>query len=518
MPGTILELDQNKVIVDRFLAEGGFAHVYVVRNATTMERAVLKRTACPDKESVGLLLNEINIMKSLVGHKSIVEYFDSSITKSRHGGFEVFILMEFCPGGHLVDFMNTKLQQRLKEHEILAIFSDICEAVAYMHYMEDPILHRDIKVENVLIANDGTFKLCDFGSGTLRKVQPNASLSAAEIRQLEDEVEKMTTLQYRAPELCDLYQRKGVTEKALGTTPFEESGKLAILNGRYVIPPTPVYSRDMIKLIESMLEVEPRKRWNIYEVFSKVCSMRGVRCPLINIYQEKIETKAAVIPQQIPKEPEAPNTASTPSIPTITPMRRGRPTPKQSSQTNSLVALNSSGNLTVDSSSSQPKLEAKLEQMQLKSDDDDPFMAVARTKSIPNLRADQLGSQGSITLSLRAGSSSSLNSGHLASPVLSSVPRNPAATRPKSEGSTLDTMWAFANEDSFKEPSPTGPPKPARRRPPPPPPPASKRKSLQENAFPEGVDFSAAGYAPLADDSGGPEDASDPFLVIAKKQ
>jgi AP2-associated kinase len=70
------------------------------------------------------------------------------------------ILMEYCAGGHLVDFLNTRLQNRLSEYEALHIFSQVCQAVSHLHSQRpQAIIHRDIKVENVLIATDGTFKL-----------------------------------------------------------------------------------------------------------------------------------------------------------------------------------------------------------------------------------------------------------------------------------------------------------------------------------------------------------------------
>jgi serine/threonine protein kinase len=156
--------------------------------------------------------------------------------------------------------MNRRLRERLTEAEILQIFVDVCEGVAAMHNLRPALLHRDLKVENILQASNNVFKLCDFGSAT--PVAPRPPSTTAEVRALEADLNRHTTLQYRAPEMVDPYLRRSVDEKsdvwALGvllyklcyyTTPFEEHGPLAILNVQYRIPPYPVYSSQMNTLI-----------------------------------------------------------------------------------------------------------------------------------------------------------------------------------------------------------------------------------------------------------------------------
>lgn len=49
-------------------------------------------------------------------------------------------------GGGIIDLLNKRLRDRLREEEILSIFVDVCEAVAEMHSLERPLLHRDLKV------------------------------------------------------------------------------------------------------------------------------------------------------------------------------------------------------------------------------------------------------------------------------------------------------------------------------------------------------------------------------------
>ncbi len=159
--------------------------------------------------------------------------------------------------------MNRRLRERLTEAEILQIFVDVCEAVAYMHNLRPPLLHRDLKVENILQSSQSSYKLCDFGSATAVSRPPS---NIQELRLLEADLNKHTTMQYRAPEMVDVHMRRPIDEKsdvwALGvllyklcyyTTPFEEHGPLAILQVSYKIPPYPVYSSQMNALIGKVM-------------------------------------------------------------------------------------------------------------------------------------------------------------------------------------------------------------------------------------------------------------------------
>lgn len=264
-PGTKIQVGSHRVVIQKYLSEGGFAHVYLVKLPKPIDGtdlAVLKRVAVPDKETLRGMRTEVETMKRLKGHRPIVTYIDSHASELRGGGYEVFLLMEYCDGGGLIDFMNTRLQHRLTEPEILHIFSDIAEGVACMHYLKPALLHRDLKVENVLIVNRGSskrFKVCDFGSSAPPRAAPT---TVVECRLMDEDLQKHTTLQYRAPEMVDVYRKQPLNEKsdiwALGvllyklcyyTTPFEDQGQLAILNASFKYPSHPVFSDRLKKLI-----------------------------------------------------------------------------------------------------------------------------------------------------------------------------------------------------------------------------------------------------------------------------
>ncbi|KAK1721777.1 hypothetical protein BDP67DRAFT_389775 [Colletotrichum lupini] len=345
-PGTKIQVGGHRVVIQKYLSEGGFAHVYLVKLPKAVDgtdMAVLKRVAVPDKEALRSMRIEVETMKRLKGHRPIVTYIDSHASEMRGGGYEVFLLMEFCNGGGLIDFMNTRLQHRLTEPEILHIFTDITEGVACMHYLKPPLLHRDLKVENVLILSNGSqkrFKLCDFGSAAPPKPAPQ---TVVECRLLDEDVQKHTTMQYRSPEMVDVYRKQPIDEKsdiwALGvllyklcyyTTPFEDQGQLAILNASFKYPSYPVFSDRLKKLIASMLRESPQARPNIYQVLREGCAMQGRDVPIHDIYAGKQPStqqsrpSATEKPQQKVGAVFSPPAQQQEAIPDIVPMRRGR--------------------------------------------------------------------------------------------------------------------------------------------------------------------------------------------------
>ncbi|KAJ5184750.1 hypothetical protein N7472_009590 [Penicillium cf. griseofulvum] len=378
LPGTKIQVGSHRVVVEKYLSEGGFAHVYVVRLPQPVngsETAVLKRVAVPDKAALANMRTEVETMKKLKGHRHIVKYIDSHASQLRGGGYEVFLVMEYCAGGGLIDFMNTRLQHRLTEPEIVKIFSDVAEGVACMHYLKPPLLHRDLKVENVLISGKGgsaTYKLCDFGSSAPPRP---AATSAAEGRLIEDDVQRHTTLQYRSPEMIDVYRKQPIDEKsdiwALGvflyklcyyTTPFEEVGQMAILNATFKYPSYPSFSSRLKLFIGSMLKEDPRNRPNIYEVVREVCKMQGKEVPITDIYSNRSVSEARKYQELPPTPTESPAVGAvfsppmqeTEIIPEIAPMRRGRPGKSPSSQPTSERPSSSPYRATTEGSSNDP--------------------------------------------------------------------------------------------------------------------------------------------------------------------
>lgn len=218
--------------------------------------------------------------------------------------------MEYCSGGGIIDLMNKRLRDRLHEDEVLKIFGDVCEGLAVMHHLDPPLMHRDLKIENVLIspppADDPklgpVYKLADFGSAS-PVLSRRAPKSMDEIKRVEADLNRATTMQYRAPEMVDVYQRRVIDEKAdiwaMGvflyklcyyTTPFEENGggPLAILNARYRFPPSPVYSQNLKNLVGSMLQEHAASRPTIDQLIVRVYELRGLAAPATAAHYDRL--------------------------------------------------------------------------------------------------------------------------------------------------------------------------------------------------------------------------------------
>lgn len=284
----------NVVTVEEVLAEGGFAVVFLVKGSNG-QRFALKRLYVNNEHDLGVCNREIKIASNLSGHKNIIGYIDHSVNPKGNGVHEILLLMPYCKT-NLLTLMNARIPNGFSEQDVLQIFCDVAEAVARLHQCQTPIIHRDLKVENILQNDIGNFVLCDFGSATARVLNPVTHGRTV----VEEEIQKYTTLSYRAPEMIDLFSGQDITVKAdiwaLGcllyklcffTLPFGESA-LAIQSGHFSIPDNSKYSREMHQLIRYMLEPDIERRPNIYQVCEVAFKIAGKTNPVRNLTKSTV--------------------------------------------------------------------------------------------------------------------------------------------------------------------------------------------------------------------------------------
>lgn len=141
----------------RKLAQGGMGVVYeAVRTDDQFRQRVAIKILPKDMDArafVQRFRNERQILASL-NHNNIARLFEGGTTDD---GLPYFI-MEFIEGKPIDDYCN---ENNLSITKRLELFLTVCDAIQYAH--RNLVVHRDLKPSNILVTNDGTPKLLDFG-------------------------------------------------------------------------------------------------------------------------------------------------------------------------------------------------------------------------------------------------------------------------------------------------------------------------------------------------------------------
>ncbi|KYN95573.1 serine/threonine protein kinase, putative, partial [Plasmodium reichenowi] len=256
---------------EKLISEGAYSFVYMAKDLNTNRAYTIKKTICQDKEKIDMANKEINILKSLPPHKNIVQYYGSTIISENNYKI-VIMLMEYCERGNLLNIFQ-KNKEKIKEIHIVNILKDIISGLCFLHNQEIPIIHRDIKLENILCDKNGVYKICDFCSHSITNSFFPNDLSKSELFNLKEEIERDTTLIYRPPELIDLYYNFEISWKIdiwmvgcilylllFKIHPFQNNNFLSIINASFTIPYCTKYSKRIISILLMTLNKNPQKR------------------------------------------------------------------------------------------------------------------------------------------------------------------------------------------------------------------------------------------------------------------
>ncbi|GIH45706.1 serine/threonine protein kinase [Microbispora rosea] len=150
------QLLDGRYRVESRIARGGMASVYLaldVRLDRTVAVKVMHRSLAEDPHFVRRFIGEAKSVASL-SHPNIVQVFDQGTD-----GAHVYLSMEYVPGRTLRDVLRRR--GRLPAREALEMVIPVLAALGAAH--QAGLIHRDVKPENVLLADDGRVKVVDFG-------------------------------------------------------------------------------------------------------------------------------------------------------------------------------------------------------------------------------------------------------------------------------------------------------------------------------------------------------------------
>ena len=188
--------------IGRVIGEGGFCKVHLGVHHFTREKVAIKMidkgrlVEQADRRRVG---REIRVLKRL-SHQSVIRVFDVVESHSR-----IYVVMEYCEGGSLLDYVRGK--KRLSEAEACAFMPQVLRGLENCH--ENGVVHRDIKLENLLLDEESRMKIIDFGLSAI--LQPGRKLRV-----------HCGSPSYAAPEIVSrkLYAGPPVDVWSLGVVPF----------------------------------------------------------------------------------------------------------------------------------------------------------------------------------------------------------------------------------------------------------------------------------------------------------
>ena len=171
-------------LIENLIGRGGMGEVYSVRRADAAfeQHAALKLLRYEAAGQLDRFHAERQILARLE-HPGIARLLDGGTTADGRP----YTVMEYVEGCSLTDYCN---EHHLSLRERLALFGQVCDAVAFAH--RNLVVHRDLKPDNILVDASGAVKLLDFG---IAKLIDTAALPGD-----EDHTIAPFTPDYAAPE------------------------------------------------------------------------------------------------------------------------------------------------------------------------------------------------------------------------------------------------------------------------------------------------------------------------------
>jgi len=142
--------------IEKSIGEGGMANVYLAKD-NILDRKVAVKVLRGDLSSDEKFIRRFQreaLSVSNLSHQNIVEVYDVGEEDGQH-----YIVMEYIEGKTLKQLIHKR--GALTIPEVIDIMSQLTDGLAHAH--EAYIIHRDIKPQNIMILDNGTVKLTDFG-------------------------------------------------------------------------------------------------------------------------------------------------------------------------------------------------------------------------------------------------------------------------------------------------------------------------------------------------------------------
>ena len=248
-------LFNDRYFLERLLGRGNFSEVWLAKDTKTDIKVALKIYAPAtglDDAGLNVFAREFSLVIN-ANHKNLLKpmHYDSFERKP-------FLVLPFCEKGSIMKDVG-----KMTEEDAWRLLRDVASGLAWLHNMNPPVIHQDIKPDNIMTGENGDFMITDFGVSTHVKSTLRKSMSAA--------FSSAGTIAYMAPERFskdntpimanDIYSLGAtVYEMLTGDTPFGDDGGLLQMKGAEVPELKGDYSKQLKEVIARCLRTNPWER------------------------------------------------------------------------------------------------------------------------------------------------------------------------------------------------------------------------------------------------------------------
>jgi|GEM_PF-1883123 len=288
------QLHQQRYRIRQQLGKGGFGAVYLADDTRLPGRQVaLKENLGVGKEAQGQFKREALLLARLrhPNLPQVTDYFFDPDGKQ-------YLVMDYIPGDNLRQLMARR-QGALPVDEALAAVEQVMQALAYMHAWRDPdsgqikpIIHRDIKPDNIKRTPDGRFVLVDFG---IAKIDSDTA-TALSARALTPGYAPIEQYHGGTDERSDVYAL-AATLYALLTGKAPPSATSLATGLPLPLPRTfnPDIPLRCVKVLEKAMQLKPEHRYqsigDFYRaLFDRTLPMTGSRAPTAQSTPHRVTT------------------------------------------------------------------------------------------------------------------------------------------------------------------------------------------------------------------------------------
>jgi serine/threonine protein kinase len=257
-PGDILD---GRFEIEGVISRSGMASIYKAKDLETKQAVAVKIPYMQlesDPAAFARFQREAEIGE-LLNHPNILKFIKVP-NKSRP-----YIVTEYLEGKTLSTVLNE--MRPLPIPDSVQIASYVCGALGHMH--ENKVVHRDLKPQKIMICDDGTLRIIDFGIAKSTEMRRLTFAGFTPAMGTPDYMAPEQVKGKRGDERTDIYSLGAVLyEMTTGSVPFEGPNPFIVMNSRITGDPVaprklnPEISEPLEEIILHAMEREPYRRYH----------------------------------------------------------------------------------------------------------------------------------------------------------------------------------------------------------------------------------------------------------------